>query len=333
MFQLSGGEKQKIACASVSVTDNPVIVLDEPSSNLDVYAIAELKKMIQYWKQKGKTIVIAEHRLEYLKEMATRFIYMKQGKMIREYTCSEIQKLSEKEIMDMGLRSLSYDHLSVQNSRKSEQFMKIRDFRFRYRGSRKPSIVISECDIPKAAVIAITGKNGAGKSTFVRCFCGLKKKAEGVLEDGGVRYNAKKRLAASFLVMQDVNHQLFTESVEEEILLSMKEKNEELMEDILKEFDLYEFRKRHPMSLSGGQKQRVAVACAAASERNYIFFDEPTSGLDYFHMKQVSDCILNLQKKGKTIFLITHDTELIYSCCNYMLRIEDGRIRDQSVIS
>lgn len=82
------------------------------------------------------------------------------------------------------------------------------------------------------------------------------------------------------------------------------------------------------MSLSGGQKQRVAIACAIASQRNYIFFDEPTSGLDYFHMKQVSDCILDLQKKGKTIFLITHDIELIYACCNYVLQIEEGKIKE-----
>ena len=82
------------------------------------------------------------------------------------------------------------------------------------------------------------------------------------------------------------------------------------------------------MSLSGGQKQRVAIACAIASQRNYIFFDEPTSGLDYFHMKQVSVCILDLQKKGKTIFLITHDIELIYACCNYVLQIEEGKIKE-----
>ena len=328
MFQLSGGEKQKIACASVSVTDNPIIVLDEPSANLDLYAIEELKKTIQYWKQKGKTIVIAEHRLQYLQEIATRFLYMKHGKIICEFGYGEIQKLTPKEIMDMGLRCLSYDNLTVQNQKEAKTFMTLRDFCFRYKGSKKPNLSIKECDIPKAAVIAIVGKNGAGKSTFVRCFCGLEKKAKGFLEDEGEKYKASKRLASSFLVMQDVNHQLFTESVEEEILLSMKEKNEALLESLLKEFDLPEFRGRHPMSLSGGQKQRVAIACAIASQRNYIFFDEPTSGLDYFHMKQVSDCILDLQKKGKTIFLITHDIELIYACCNYVLQIEEGKIKE-----
>ena len=128
--------------------------------------------------------------------------------------------------------------------------------------------------------------------------------------------------------MQDGNRQLFTESVEEEIILSMYEGKNDLLEEILKEFDLYEYRKQHPMSLSGGQKQRVAVASAIASARDYIIFDEPTSGLDYFHMQQVADCVKKLQEKDKTIFLITHDIELVYSCCNYVLQIENGMVKE-----
>ena len=96
------------------------------------------------------------------------------------------------------------------------------------------SLFIDEMDIPKASVIAIIGRNGAGKSTFVRSLCGLEKKAKGLLEDGNVMLKAKKRLNNSFLVMQDVNRQLFTESVEEEIILSMDEKNDNLLEGILK---------------------------------------------------------------------------------------------------
>lgn len=206
--------------------------------------------------------------------------------------------------------------------------MRIHDFIFQYKGSKKLSLSIDELDIPKASVIAIIGRNGAGKSTFVRCLCGLEKKAKGLLEDSNVMLKAKKRLNNSFLVMQDVNRQLFTESVEEEIILSMYEGKNDLLEEILKEFDLYEYRKQHPMSLSGGQKQRVAVASAIASARDYIIFDEPTSGLDYFHMQQVADCVKKLQEKDKTIFLITHDIELVYSCCNYVLQIENGMVKE-----
>lgn len=328
MFQLSGGEKQKIACASVMVTDNPIIVLDEPSSNLDVYAIRELKKMIQYWMEKGKTVVIAEHRLQYLKDMASRFIYMKKGRILQIFEQEEMSRLSSAQLAKMGLRSLDYSHLVIENKKIPDSFLKLTDCSFQYKGSRKPNLSIEKLQFPKASVIAIIGRNGAGKSTFVRCFCGLEKKAKGMAEDGRTQCRLKKMLDHSFLVMQDVNHQLFTESVEEEILLSMKEKDSDLLAQILKEMDLYDNRKQHPMSLSGGQKQRTAVACAMVSLRENMIFDEPTSGLDYFHMQQVADCILNLQQKGKTIFLITHDIELIYACCNYVLHIENGRVRD-----
>ena len=327
MFQLSGGEKQKIACASVSVTDNPIIVLDEPSSNLDMPAIADLKAMIEYWKQKGKIIVIAEHRLQYLQEIADRFIYMRRGEIICEFTAGEMRKLTSAELADMGLRNLSYDNLDIQNKTVISGFMKISDFYFQYRGRKERSLSIPELRIPKESVVAIIGKNGAGKSTFVRCLCGLEKKIKGTLEDGNLK-KTKDRLKDSFLVMQDVNRQLFTESVEEEILLSMDTKNEKELEEILKDFDLYEVKRRHPMSLSGGQKQRVAVACAIASKRKYVVFDEPTSGLDYFHMKQIAECIIELQKKKKTVFLITHDVELVFACCNYVIQVKNGAISD-----
>ncbi len=88
IFSLSGGEKQKIACASVSASNPPIIVLDEPSSNLDMSATKDLRRMIQIWKQQGKTVIIAEHRLYYLKELIDRVVYLKDGKIEKDYSGS-----------------------------------------------------------------------------------------------------------------------------------------------------------------------------------------------------------------------------------------------------
>ena len=85
IFCLSGGEKQKIACASVSVSDPPIIVLDEPSSNLDISATEDLRRMIQLWKKQGKTVVIAEHRLYYLRNLIDRVLYLKDGKIKKDF--------------------------------------------------------------------------------------------------------------------------------------------------------------------------------------------------------------------------------------------------------
>ena len=131
------------------------------------------------------------------------------------------------------------------------------------------------------------------------------------------------------MFMQDVNHQLFTESVLDEVLISMEEENQERAEEILNRLDLLAFKDRHPMSLSGGQKQRVAIASAIASIRSILFFDEPTSGLDYKHMKEVANVLRQVRDTGITVYVITHDLELILDCCTDIVHFENGSIIDQ----
>lgn len=128
------------------------------------------------------------------------------------------------------------------------------------------------------------------------------------------------------MVMQDVNHQLFTESVEEEIRISMENEDEPRILEILEQLDLGKFRERHPMSLSGGQKQRTAIATALASRREILFMDEPTSGLDLRHMLEVSDLLKKLHAAGHTIYVITHDLELLLECCTDVLHFQNGSI-------
>ena len=124
----------------------------------------------------------------------------------------------------------------------------------------------------------------------------------------------------TFMVTQDVNHQLFTESVLDEVLISQKCENENIAHNILKELDLDEFNSRHPLSLSDGQKQRVAVASAIASEKELLLFDEPSSGLDYEHMIVFGKLLQSLKEKGKTLIIVTHDEEFI-SYCDYTLKL------------
>ena len=136
-------------------------------------------------------------------------------------------------------------------------------------------------------------------------------------------------LNTCYMVMQEVNHQLFTETVLDEVLISMEEENQEQAEEILAKLDLIGFKDRHPMSLSGGQKQRIAIASAIASKRSILFFDEPTSGLDYKHMKEVANVLRQVRDTGITVYVITHDLELILDCCTDIVHFENGSIIDQ----
>ena len=177
----------------------------------------------------------------------------------------------------------------------------------------------------KGEIIGVIGKNGSGKSTFLRCLCGLEKTCIGTVTMGGEVISGKKLRGISYMVMQDVNHQLFTDSVLSEVLLSMEEPDEKKGEKILEGLDLLEYKDKHPMALSGGQKQRVAVASAMAAKADILLFDEPTSGLDYRHMKEVSVLLRRLADMGKTVFVATHDPELCAQCCDRIIRIRAGR--------
>ena len=143
----------------------------------------------------------------------------------------------------------------------------------------------------------------------------------------------KELLKKTYMVMQDVNHQLFTESVLDEVLLSMDDENICVAEEILTNLNLIHLKEMHPMALSGGEKQRVAIASAIASGKEFLIFDEPTSGLDLKNMMKVSENLVYLQKLGVTSFIITHDFELIMEVCSHILHMEDGKIIDNYKIN
>ena len=381
LFALSGGEKQKIACASAAAMQPAIFVLDEPSSNLDLRSIANLKTVIRKWKEQGKTVVIAEHRLYYLMEIADRVIYMENGRIIKDFPIAEFLKVDTAALHRKGLRSqkaMEYtpgcireafpegtfegtlerafvcdpaekspacDCVSVERPPASEyasaekppvfeRYVTFSGLAFSY--GKKRVLDIPELKVPSGAVTGVLGFNGAGKSTLARVICGLEKRAKGVLNDSGKSYTAKARLKKSYMVMQDVNHQLFTESVIEEVLLSMdsgdgsdeaaRQKARQKALDILDAMNLSEFKDVHPMALSGGQKQRLAVASAIAADKEFLIFDEPTSGLDYAHMQEVAENITRLARAGKTVFIISHDPELIAACCNYLIFLDGGKL-------
>ncbi len=341
IFQLSGGEKQKIAFASIYAVNPDIYVLDEPSSNLDNHAINELRSMLQFLKAHGKTIVIAEHRIRYLKELADRAVYMKEGQIEKEYTMQELDSMSIAERMETGIRPVSLGGFSSIIKEQSESSgdigadasIQMKDVSFSYtKYTETPSLTISEACFPAGTVIAVTGNNGAGKSTLVSVVGGLLKNKKGTIRINGNIQSAKERLFVSYMVMQEVNHQLFTDSVKEEIVLGVKNPDEEALHTVLTKMDIERLKDRHPMTLSGGQKQRVAIAAAVFCKKKILIFDEPTSGLDFFHMMQTAELIKTLKADDTYIFVITHDYELIAAACDIAVEVKNGRIESQYVL-
>ena len=360
LFELSGGEKQKIACGSVAALLPHIILLDEPSSNLDWSAIRDLRKIMKLWKNQGKTIIISEHRLWYLKDIIDRALYLEQGEIVHEWTQERFAALSDSELASYELRPLNLEERYIQAfsgdtvitdkdidkiSDKKEilgelqkKRIVIKDLYFTYTPKkylffkkRLSPVDADSCTLripflsaKLGEIIGIIGNNGSGKSTFLRCLCGLEKTCTGTVSIDGKIYTRKNLTKNCYMVMQDVNHQLFTDSVITEVMLSMEHPDEKKAEKILASLDLLQYKDKHPMALSGGQKQRVAIASAMAADAVMLLFDEPTSGLDYRHMKEVSALLKELAKKGKTIFVATHDPELAAECCDRTIRFVNG---------
>ncbi len=324
IFALSGGEKQKVACASVAVAGPEIVVLDEPSSNLDTAGIEDLRRVLALWKQQGKTIVVAEHRLYYVADLADRLLVMRDGCITEELFASDIAAMSSADAYARELRSFDFVGIPTRLLARKEKGERAenragklvcRDFEFRYKNSDN-GISISHVEFNAGEVTAIVGRNGAGKTTFAHMLCGLQRKGKGAVEFEGRTYKPKERSQLCYMILQDVNHQLFTDSVLEEVVLSAPaelshEQAETQAREILARLDLGNLEGVHPMALSGGQKQRVAIASGVMAKNPVLLFDEPTSGLDLPHMQQVANLLRTLRDAGKVVIVITHDAELV----------------------
>lgn len=333
IFELSGGEKQKIAFASVHAMRPDIYLLDEPSSNLDMTAIHELREHLKLIKAQGKTVLIAEHRLYYLMNVVDRIVYLKEGHIAGVFTSAEFQKLCDMERKAMGLRAidLSNQKPKYSSSVTAVHALNIEKVSLYYKKQR----ILENINLTAAPgeVIAVIGNNGAGKTTFSRALCGLHKDCDGVFLWKGKALDYKQRLKLSYMVMQDVNYELFAESVQSEVSFGIKNPNQMVVEQSLNELELTPFRDRHPNTLSGGQKQRVAVAVSMVCNKELLVFDEPTSGLDYDSMVQVADLIRKLSGNGKIVFVVTHDYEFVCRTCSRVLHFEEGKMTDDLFVT
>lgn len=331
MFSLSGGEKQRVAFASVCMMPQRLFLLDEPSSNLDSHTIHQLKASIQWLKKQGATIVIAEHRLFYLSELADRYVWMQDGSIADEFDALTMSKKTDETLEKMALRSLKEPSIDRKKSAVThDPILVCEQINYSYK-KRSATISIPSLELSNKSVIGLTGNNGSGKTTLSHVLTGLIPVKKGHIYFRGEECTSKDLIKKSFLVMQDVNLQLFFETVEKE--LTVQAKKLELYEQVVEKLHLTHLLRRHPQSLSGGEKQRVAIATAVLSGKEIIVFDEPTSGLDLKHMEDVSETITWLNKlESVLVIVITHDKEFLIRTCQRVIEMKDGHVVSDSDI-
>lgn len=325
IFELSGGEKQKIAFASVYAMEPHIYLLDEPSSNLDEASTRELRKRLQSLKNCGKTILICEHRLHFLNGLVDRVIYMNDGAITGTYTADSFFSIEESDRIGMGLRSFDLSNTAIRERTPAETpLLRLDSVAAGY----NKRAVVRNISFEAAAgeVIGLFGHNGAGKTTLAETICGLNKTLEGNIEWKGRPFSSKQRQKISYMVFQDVDYQLFADSVENECGYGLERVETAAVDRSLELLALEEYRDLHPATLSGGQKQRLAVAVSMICGKQIIVFDEPTSGLDLRSMERVTSIVRSLADAGKLVFVVTHDLEFIAAACGRILNIHDGAL-------
>lgn len=331
IFDLSGGEKQLIALASTLMLNPQVLILDEVSSNLDHHSIQLIKDIIKGLKADGVTLIIVDHRLEWTVGIGDRYIKLADGSIEKDWSAAAFSNLTEADLADLGLRTnrpvqsadlhfsldslhqpvLSLDRLSV--------------------GYHQALLSGIKADFSFGEVTAFIGPIGVGKSTLGETIGGLREALAGQVTWQGQRFDKKALLEKSFIVMQDVNYQLFHHTVWHEVTVGTRWQDADSKDEehpvnrLLDQLNIGHLKNRHPMNLSGGEKQRVLIASAIASGKQILIFDEPTSGFDYEHMKRFGELLQVLKEEELVMIIFTHDFELAKQWCDRVVDIETYR--------
>jgi len=336
---LSGGQLQKVALACALASGAPVLLADEPTSNLDPAAISEVRAALKVLKEQGLTIVVVEHRLHFLRGLADQVLLMESGRVTRRWNGAEFFSMGQAQRRSLGLRTLvdpgppetwvgqgqvgrQEKQAGRQENREatpSQVRLSCRGLSFAYGAS--PVFEGLDADFPAGQITCIAGANGVGKTTLVRVLCGLAAPSSGSISMDGVPASRKTRRSACALVMQDTGRQLFSDTLAGELTIGASHASGQSGEQLLADFDLANLGERHPLSLSGGQKQRLVIAAARATGRPIVILDEPTSGVDARHLDSITATLRRIADEGAAVVVVTHDGEFAAACADRLITL------------
>lgn len=361
-YNLSGGQKQRVTLAGVTVDEVKVLLFDEPLASLDPAtgkSAMELINSIQ--RDSDKTIVIIEHRLEDVLHCdVDRIIVMDKGEIIADTTPSIILstdilnkvgvreplyltalKYAGCEAIDMNNIANSKDKINdwynsgevISNNTKDEPILEMKNISFCY-NEEKQILANVSFKVNKGDMVSIVGKNGAGKSTISKLICGFFKPTSGQILFGGediADKTIKERSEKIGFVMQNPNQMISKTMIFDEVAFGLRIRG--ISEDeikirvnkTLKVCGLYGYRNWPISALSYGQKKRVTIASILVMNPEVIILDEPTAGQDFKHYTEIMEFLVDLNKQGITIIMITHDMHLMLEYTNSVIVLANGQ--------
>lgn len=354
---LSGGQKQLVALCSVMATDPDILLLDEPTAQLDPVAARELLGILDCLnKEMGVTIIIAEHDPEELFDSCDKILYLAKGKteffgtpaLTAKYfvenalegflpeTAKAFARLCDDLPLNVRQGRAKLEKLgvtdipkqAVTDTERAEPYaLQCKNLWQRY--EKNSPDILKGCDlgIRKGECYGLLGSNGGGKSTLLRVICGLCKPYMGTVSLFGKKQKAYKngslfREMLAFLPQEPVT-MFVKESVREDLLQSG---DKVTVENVSQRMGIEHLLDRHPWDLSGGEIQKCAFAKILLADPKIIVLDECTKGMDSFAKKALGDILLDLKDEGRTILLVTHDLEFAAQYCDRCGLLFDGKI-------
>ena len=366
-YELSAGQKQKTALASVLAMNPEVLLMDEPTSQMDPVSAEELLNTVRkVAEDTGKTIIMAEQKLERCLHLADRVIAMNEGKVVfdgspkdyciwafrekfeflppipRLFAGMNLDKvpITVKEgrgVLGKDYNALNSSVLQERENRRNEVKEKvqpeieIKNFWFSYAGDNEVLKGIN-IDVFKGEFVSILGQNGTGKTTFIKNINGLLKPSRGEIKIQGekIKNKAISELAKKVGYLgQNPDNYLLNDSVEQEILYTLNNFNlpwSESTDLLLRDMELEAFKGVNPRDLSTGQRQRTALASVLSVSPDILILDEPTRGMDYQNKRALADILTKAKKQGRTIILVTHDIEFAAELSNRVIIMFNGEV-------
>jgi len=361
---LSGGQKQLLNLASIMAMQPEVLILDEPTSQLDPIAASDFLNTVRKINTElGTTVIITEHRLEDIFPYADRAVMMDGGKVIADDTPRNIGKLLHEQQNDMfaamptpvrvfygadgvgdcpltvreGRTWLSKTHsdpavhtLAVEELEDEIEnpVLSLKELWFRYEKDSPDVLRGVSAKVPRGSLYAIVGGNGAGKSTTLKAVCGICKPYRGKVKVFGKpveKYKASELFGGCLAMLPQDPKSLFVKKTVREDLAEMT-KDEKRIAEVAAVCEIESLLNNHPYDLSGGEQQRSALAKVLLTEPKLLLLDEPTKGIDSFFKEKLAAILCKLKAQGITIVMVSHDVEFCAKYADMVSMFFDGQI-------
>ncbi len=328
---LSGGQKQRVVLAATLALGTDILILDEPTTELDERGIRTILEILQHAKAQGRTILLTDHRLDGLQELVDTLVILEGGRITAAGPPPTV--LGEERV-----REIVYQDFSGLNAPAiprpaagSAPAIEVQELTHRYDGI--PALQGVNLAIHHGEFVAIVGENGSGKTTLIKHFNGLLKPDSGQVRVMGqdTRHATVSDLARRVgLVFQNPDHMFFQETVRDEIAFGPLNLGipspGTAVDEVLLQMRLQGVQHLYPRWLSRGERQRLAIGCILAMQPPVIALDEPTTGLDGRESREILEILKRLQRGGRTIVAVTHNRSIAMQCADRVVTMEHGTV-------